>query len=289
MKQFAFLLGLLVLVQVAALATDMNLVVINKHHMVSLTSFADKYGIAVDYDSEHDGISMKLGDTTVDMIPYNRTAWVNGVAVTLDQPVVIVDDVTYLPLRFMCETYGFGYTCHDEDNQVVVVDNVTQQSCFFVVDWGWCGLPHFWCYDFDCHPYHNWWHDHNVIIALHAGGPGWHGPGWGAAHATGVGVQVRGGAYAHNMGADVWSQHFAHVSGSWSQHQNAAAHASWFHSSGTGSQHTSGSWWSHSSSAASHGASHWGGRGASGSSSRESTGGGHSGGFSGGHTGNSGR
>ena len=241
MQRFGLLIGLLILVNIAALATDLNVVVINRHHMVSLSSFADKFGAVVDYDSERDGISLKLGDRTVDLIPYNRTAWVNGAAVSLDQPVVIVDDVTYLPLRFMCETLGLGYTCNDADSQVVVVDGYTNETCYMVIDWGWCNYPHFWCYDFDCRLYHGWCHDHNVIIALHHGGIGGMHPGGG---------YHQGGYVGHNAGVDAWHQHFANQSSHGAAyqgntlHQGNAQHAPWFQSKT--SQHAS--WGNHSTS-----------------------------------------
>ncbi len=244
MQRFGLLIGLLALMAIAAQAADLKVEVINRHHMVSLSSFADKFGAVVDYDSEREGISMKLGDRTVDMIPYNRTAWVNGVAVTLDQPVVIVDDVTYLPLRFMCETYGLGYTCNDADSQVVVVDSYTHESCFFVVDWGWSRCDHVWCYDFDCRGYHNWCNDHNVCIAIHAGGPGYVGHPNGG---FGVGVHNVGGNFMHNTGANAWGQHFAQANhsafgahstyGAAAGHQGFTSHAPWYQAKS--SQHSS--------------------------------------------------
>ncbi len=170
MQRFGLLLALAIVCTIAASASDLQINIINRHHMVSLSSFAEKFGATVDYDTERDGINLTLHDHHVTFIPYNQTAWVDGRAVILDQPVVIVDDVTYLPLRFMCESFALGYTCNDDDTQVVVVDSCTNETFFLAVDWGWCDFCHVWCYDFDCRGYRNWHYDHNVDIVIHPGG-----------------------------------------------------------------------------------------------------------------------
>jgi len=220
MKRFGVFVGLLALVNIAVLATDLKVVIINRHHMVSLSSFADRFGVAIDYSSTRDGISMKLADRVVDVVPYNRTAWVDGAEVTLDQPVVILDDTTYLPLRFMCVSFGLGYTCHDEDSQVVVVDNYSNSSCFFVIDWGWSRYDHVWCYDYDCHGYHNWHHNHDVMIAHH-GNMGFH-PVIHNVHHIGE------GSTGNNQGSSNWNNHVSNGwnnqgNGGWYNHGNGAA------------------------------------------------------------------
>ena len=130
-------------------------VVINGHRMMPLSAFSADFGATVGYDNGHDAISIGLGYNTVDVIPFSTTAWVNGNAVLLSEPVVIVDGVTYVPVLFMCDSFGlmanwdFGY------DQLIITSPYTYFPVSFSLDLAFGERPHFFNHNYDIHAYRN--------------------------------------------------------------------------------------------------------------------------------------
>ena len=147
-------IALLLLVSVAALATprlDEKVVLINNRPMIALRDFAEIFDATVDYNVERDEISIALDDTTVYVVPYRMTAWVNERKVWLDMPVVIVDDVTYLPVGFLCDAFRLHSEWVPDSRQVVII--WTTDRIVLEIDRDWCRRPHVWRHDYDYHWY----------------------------------------------------------------------------------------------------------------------------------------
>jgi len=169
MKTLHMLLALFALLSIAAVAHGMQVVYINHHPMVSLREFGDTFDAAIDCDDGRNAITIAVGDRRVEMAPYSRMAWVDNCQVALDAPVVIVDDVTFVPLPFLCDTFGFTCNCNDADRQVVIVNPRTTTRFVFALDFAWVSHPHVWCYHYSCHDYFGYRHTTVVVAPRHDG------------------------------------------------------------------------------------------------------------------------
>jgi len=149
------------LLTAAVLAIDPmveKVVMINDRPMISLRDFAEIFDATVDYNVERNEISVSLYDTTVYLVPYQMTAWVNDQKVWLDMPAVILDDVTYLPVRFVCDAFRLPYDWTPVNQQVVIVNRWTTERVVFVLDIDWCRRTHVWRHEVDFRWYINFHH-----------------------------------------------------------------------------------------------------------------------------------
>lgn len=110
--------------------------------MVSLRDFSREFGAVVSFDSYHNAISISLGYHMVEMVPYSTTAWIDGNPVALDNPVVIVDDVTYLPLRFLSHAFNMNATWENNNQQVIIVSPANSQRVQWNLDLNFGQRPH---------------------------------------------------------------------------------------------------------------------------------------------------
>jgi len=107
-------------------------------------------------------ICITLFDTTVYVVPYRMTAWVNDRKVWLDMPVVIVDDITYLPVKFLCDAFGFRYEWRQRTQDVCIVNRWTTEVIVIVIDIDWHRHRRVWRHDYDWRWYINF-HKHRKI------------------------------------------------------------------------------------------------------------------------------
>lgn len=140
-------LGLLVtlcaLLQVAVFA-DARMVNIDGHTMVRLRAFCHQFGALSDYDANSNTYSVSRNGTTVYLVPYSTTAWINDNQVELKHIPVIIDDTMYVPLRFMCRAFNLDCTWGPGFAQVVIVDGFTHLQINWVRDDGWGARQHIW-------------------------------------------------------------------------------------------------------------------------------------------------
>lgn len=162
--RFATLLVALLVGAAALAATPMtpHIVMINDRQMISLQDFAETFDADVDYHVDRNEICITLFDTTVYVVPYRMTAWVNDRKVWLDMPVVIVDDITYLPVKFLCDAFGFRYEWRQPTRDVCIVNRWTLETIVIVIDIDWHRHHHVWRHDYDWRWYVNFHKHHKV-------------------------------------------------------------------------------------------------------------------------------
>lgn len=59
----------------------------------------------VKYDAVTKGITITLGETTINMTVNDPNAMVNGVEVVLDAPPTVIEGRTLVPVRFISEAF----------------------------------------------------------------------------------------------------------------------------------------------------------------------------------------
>ncbi len=146
MCKFGLLVALFALLSVAVLANaDPSLFInVNGQPMISLATFSDQFGAVVGFDDTLQATTISLGDVTVSFIPYSSTALLNGNVVELDCPMVIIDDITYLPLHFLCEAFNLNCSWGSADQQVVIFSPCNRQSITLCQDIAWGCRRHVW-------------------------------------------------------------------------------------------------------------------------------------------------
>ena len=144
MTRLRVLVMFLALLGIAAFAYGAQVVMVSGRPMMPLHAFVRTFGGVVNYDSVGDGFSISLGCHAVDFVPFSRTAWVDNYEVGLATPVVIIDDITYVPVDFLCRSCDLECTWSNADQQVIVVNNLTRTRFVLMVDLAWESRPHVW-------------------------------------------------------------------------------------------------------------------------------------------------
>ena len=138
-----------------AFARDVQMVVINGHRMVSLRTFGETFGATIDYDNNRDGVCISLDYQNVNLVPYSRIAWINDRRVALDSPMVIIDDVTYVPIDFLCDAFDFSSNWLDADQFQIVIRSRPAFRIILVRDIDWGRRQHQWRYSYNARDYAN--------------------------------------------------------------------------------------------------------------------------------------
>ena len=80
--------------------------IINGRTLVPLRAIFEEMGAAVVWNDSTQTVVAKKGDIVVNMAIGSLRPTINGTAVTIDQPAIIVNDRTLAPLRFVAEAFG---------------------------------------------------------------------------------------------------------------------------------------------------------------------------------------
>lgn len=97
---------------------DVNPIIENGRVLVPLRGVLEKLGAEVIWNEETSSVSVRCGDTSVELFVGNATAHVNGNGVLLDCPPIIVDSRTLIPLRFVSEALGAQVDWNDAERHV---------------------------------------------------------------------------------------------------------------------------------------------------------------------------
>lgn len=127
--------------QLAAYAQD-PIVTIDGQNMVPLQTFTNQFGGTTSYDPTTNTYSVFLNGQYVYLEPYSTVAWIGDSQVNLAYPPVIVDNVMYVPLDFMCGAFGLNYSWEPGYQQVVIVFD--GQRVFWGRDNTWSRRSHRW-------------------------------------------------------------------------------------------------------------------------------------------------
>lgn len=103
--------------------------IINDRTMLSARAFYEKIGAKVEWNGKDRTVTVsKDNDKIVLKIDSNK-ALVNGKEVKLDSPATIINDKTYIPVRFVSEAFGYKVK-YDANEGMPIVDifNITEKE-----------------------------------------------------------------------------------------------------------------------------------------------------------------
>ncbi|WP_408895351.1 stalk domain-containing protein [Paenibacillus taichungensis] len=79
---------------------------INGSTLVPMRTIFEKLGASIAWDNSNLSIKAKKGDQSIYLVIGKKEATINGVSLKLSQAPVMIDNVTYVPLRFISESMG---------------------------------------------------------------------------------------------------------------------------------------------------------------------------------------
>ena len=95
------------------LRTDVVPQIINGRTMVPMRVIFEALGLYVEWDGETQTVTGTRPGSIIELTIGNETAIVNGESVTLDQPALIIDGSTMVPVRFIGESLGAEVTWYE--------------------------------------------------------------------------------------------------------------------------------------------------------------------------------
>ncbi len=95
------------------LSYDVAPVLESDRTLVSVRFLFERAGATVEWDETENSCTLTYNGKTVKVYIDNKMALVNGEEKELDVPARLINDKTMLPLRFICEEFGFNVT-YDE-------------------------------------------------------------------------------------------------------------------------------------------------------------------------------
>ncbi|MBI1332545.1 MAG: copper amine oxidase N-terminal domain-containing protein [Armatimonadetes bacterium] len=93
----------------------------DNHVMVPLRGVFEKMGATVDWDGADRTVMAQRANTRVELRINSTEAYVNGKAVAVNYPAVMVGGSTLVPIRFISESLG-AYVDWDEASNTVMID-----------------------------------------------------------------------------------------------------------------------------------------------------------------------
>ena len=109
-----------VIVQGTRLDFDVAPQKINNRVLVPMRAIFEEMGAEVIWDQDSETVTATKGDTVVVLTVGNAKPTINGVAVEIDQPGVIIDGRTLAPVRFVGEAFGGQVVWNDDTSTVTI-------------------------------------------------------------------------------------------------------------------------------------------------------------------------
>lgn len=93
--------------------------------LVPVRAITEGFGAELAYDQEEQVVTITKGDTVIELALGSSTATVNGQEVQMDTNVNLVNNRTYVPLRFVLETFKLNVSW-DEDSETIEISDGTE-------------------------------------------------------------------------------------------------------------------------------------------------------------------
>ena len=99
---------------------DVAPLIVSSRTMLPARFVAENLGATVGWDNATHTVTITNDSTTIKIIIGSDTAYVNGVAKTLDSPAFLQNDRTYTPVRFICENLGANVDWDGTTQRVII-------------------------------------------------------------------------------------------------------------------------------------------------------------------------
>lgn len=103
-----------VIIDDEAMTFDADPFVVNDRTMVPFRAIFEKFGAQVTWDEENSIAGGILDEIEINLPINSETAYINGVPVELDAAATVMNDRTFVPLRFIAENFGAQVKWYEE-------------------------------------------------------------------------------------------------------------------------------------------------------------------------------
>jgi phosphoglycolate phosphatase-like HAD superfamily hydrolase len=107
---------------------DVQPFVENGRTLVPFRAMAEALEAEVSFDAATRTVTVKRGDTMVQLQLGSSVAWINGVEYPLDVPAQTVQNRTVIPMRFLAEAFGAEVTFDPETQSIIVIESETTDA-----------------------------------------------------------------------------------------------------------------------------------------------------------------
>ena len=112
--------GITVLLDGEQIQFDVTPIIYEGRTLVGARSVFEAAGASVSYDEITRNVNISYGKKNITICPWFSAAIINGEAVSVEVPPIIVDGRTMIPLRFIGESLGFNITYTEETKTVSI-------------------------------------------------------------------------------------------------------------------------------------------------------------------------
>ena len=112
---------------------DVNPVIMNDRTLVPFRAIFEALGCAVSWDDENQTAIGTRNGLKIELPIGKNVAYVSGNAKELDQPAVLINERTLVPLRFVSEALGANVNWVDETQSVIIRANIPPEAAFLTI------------------------------------------------------------------------------------------------------------------------------------------------------------
>lgn len=98
-------------------------VIVNNRTMVPLRAIFETMGAEVNWDDATRTVTAVRGDVTISLAIGSDQLYVNGTAVTIDTPAMIINDRTMVPVRAIAEAFGCEVNWNQTAKRVAIIED----------------------------------------------------------------------------------------------------------------------------------------------------------------------
>lgn len=106
----------------------------NQHVMMPLRELSEKFGYYVDWNQQLQQIQLSNGETNITLHLNNKQAVINNMQIQMDIEPLLVNNTTYIPLRFISENFGYTVSWDGSNNKVIIKESSSVYDGNYILD-----------------------------------------------------------------------------------------------------------------------------------------------------------
>lgn len=116
------------------LILDHPVILKNEHAMMPLRELSEQFGYYVDWNQQLQQVQLSNGETNITLYLNNKQAVINNTQFQMDVEPLLVNNTTYIPLRFISESFGYSVNWDSANNKVVIKESANVYNGNYIVD-----------------------------------------------------------------------------------------------------------------------------------------------------------
>lgn len=106
----------------------------NERVMIPLRDLCEQFGYYVEWNQQLQRIQLSNGETNTTLYLNNKQAVINNAQIQMDVEPVLVNSTTYVPLRFISESFGYNVNWNESNKTVIIKETMNVYNGNYTVD-----------------------------------------------------------------------------------------------------------------------------------------------------------